>query len=243
VIGQAPPLVEVEGLTCVVRRPDGSDLPILRGIGLTIEPGEHLAVTGRSGSGKTTLLSVLGLLASATSGAVRLFGHDVAGMNDRAKARLRLQRIGFVFQSYSLIPHLSAAENIALPLRYGPVVPRREQRRRVEHGLASMGLSGQGGKYPRHLSGGEQQRVAIARALVNEPDLVLADEPTGALDTETGGHVLEQLHRIPAERGCALVVVTHDPLVAQGARRRLILVDGRIAADTQPDLALPVVSG
>jgi ABC-type lipoprotein export system ATPase subunit len=243
VTGQAPPLVEVERLTRVVRRPDGSDLSILRGIDLTIEPGEHLAIAGRSGSGKTTLLSIVGLLASASSGTVRLFGHDVAGMGDHAKARLRLRRIGFVFQSYSLIPHLSAAENIALPLRYGPVVPRREQRRRVEHGLASMGLSGQGRKYPRHLSGGEQQRVAIARALVNEPDLVLADEPTGALDTETGSHVLEQLHRIPAERGCALVVVTHDPLVAQGARRRLVLVDGRIAADPEPDPLVPAVPG
>jgi putative ABC transport system ATP-binding protein len=221
-------LVKLAEVSQMVRNPDGGRLAILTDIALDISAGESVAIVGRSGSGKTTLLSLMGLLSTPTSGTVELFGQDCAGLPDAQRARIRLLRLGFVFQAYSLIPHLTAAENVALPLRHGPLVPHRDLRRRVAEGLDEVGLATMAKKYPRQLSGGEQQRVAIARALIRSPDLFLADEPTGALDTDTAAQTMSLLLNIPQRRGCALVLVTHDPVLAAETRRVVRLVAGRI---------------
>jgi ABC-type lipoprotein export system ATPase subunit len=206
-------------------------LDILKGLDLDIRANDDVAIIGRSGSGKTTLLSIMGLLSRPTDGVVKAFDRNCDKLGDSARARMRLTGIGFVFQSYSLVPHLSAAQNVALPMMYGPAIARSEVRRRVSELLSAVGLADMGGKYPRHLSGGEQQRVAIARALIRRPQLILADEPTGALDTETADRILRLLREVPSRHDCALAVVTHDQFVAQGARRVVELSDGMIVSD------------
>lgn len=202
-------------------------LTLLAGISLTIQAGESVAVMGRSGSGKTTLLSVLGLMLRPNEGQVWLRGHDTSTLSDSARARLRNETLGFVFQGYSLVPHLTAAENVALPLSYG-ARPGRGERARVTAMLDAVGLDGMGKRYPRHLSGGEQQRVAIARALVRRPHVVLADEPTGALDVEAGDQVLRLLRQTASGQGSALVVVTHDLAVASSMSRVVQLTHGSL---------------
>jgi ABC-type lipoprotein export system ATPase subunit len=225
----AGPVIEAAGLRRVVTLPGRRQLTILRGVDLTVHPGESVAITGRSGSGKTTLLAILGLLSRADHGQLRLVGQDVRGLRDRRRSHLRNRHIGFVFQSYSLVRHLSARRNVELPLRYAAHTARAERRRRVDEALELVGLAGRARSRPRHLSGGEQQRVAIARALVRAPDVILADEPTGALDVDTAGAVLDVLRAACHERRCALVVVTHDPQVASTMSRTVHLVDGALA--------------
>lgn len=219
-----------EGITREVRHPDGTVLRILGGVDLMVSPGEKVAIMGRSGSGKTTLLAILGLLSMPTSGSVKVLGTDTRKLSDRGRARLRNRQIGFIFQSYSLIRHLNAYQNVELPLRYGRGAGAR-RRQRVLDSLSLVGLAGKAKARPKHLSGGEQQRVAIARALIREPSLILADEPTGALDVDTASLVLDALIEACRVRGCALIVVTHDPDVAARMDRTVLLSGGLVVTE------------
>jgi putative ABC transport system ATP-binding protein len=204
---------------------DGVSVEALRGVSLRINPGEYVAVVGPSGSGKSTLMHLLGCLDRPTSGRLRVGGRDVAALSDSELAELRSHTIGFVFQSFQLLARSTALDNVGLPLVYRGV--RRAQRReRASAALNAVGLGHRLGHRPGQLSGGEQQRVAIARALVGEPSLLLADEPTGNLDTRSGAEVMGIFERLVVERGVAVVVVTHDPEVAHMARRRIRVRDG-----------------
>ncbi len=204
---------------------DGVAVEALRGVSLRIAPGEYVAVVGPSGSGKSTLMHLLGCLDRPSSGTLRVGGRDVATLDDGELAMLRNRTIGFVFQSFQLLGRTSALDNVALPLVYRGV--RRVQRlERAEAALVSVGLGHRLGHRPSQLSGGEQQRVAIARALVGEPSLLLADEPTGNLDTGSGAEVMGLLADLVTSGGVAVVVVTHDPEVASLAGRRIQVRDG-----------------
>jgi putative ABC transport system ATP-binding protein len=205
------------------------DVHALRGIDLTIQAGEFVAIMGPSGSGKTTLMEIIGCLSRPTSGRYELSGRAVDEIDPDGLARIRGEEIGFVFQSFNLLPRLTVAENVELPLSYRGV-GRRERRARSLAALERVGLSDRSRHLPGEISGGERQRVAIARALVNHPALVLADEPTGNLDTLTGDEILGLLHAIHAE-GRTVVIVTHDPKIGGQARRQLWIHDGQIETD------------
>jgi len=214
----------------------------LRDFNLEVKEGEFVAVTGPSGSGKTTFLTIAGLLEAFSGGHYELDGVDVSAMNDDQRSRLRNQKIGFIFQAYNLIPDLNVLDNIEVPLRYRGM-KAEERRRRAREALARVGLSAREKHYPAELSGGQQQRVAIARALAGEPRLLLADEPTGNLDSQMARSVmdlLEELHR----EGATIVMVTHDPQLAARAQRNVHVIDGQvvdIAAELglSPDLLSP----
>jgi putative ABC transport system ATP-binding protein len=197
----------------------------LRGISLELHRGDFVAVVGPSGSGKSTLMNLLGLLDRPTAGSYCLAGQNVLELDPDERADVRNRRIGFVFQTFNLLARSTALENVELPLIYAGVA-RRERRRRAEAALASVGLADRHDHWPSQLSGGEQQRVTIARALVNDPLLILADEPTGALDSRTGLDILAHLHALN-DASRTIVVVTHDPVVARHARRVLVMRDGR----------------
>jgi len=201
----------------------------LAGVSVTIARGEHIAITGASGSGKSTLMNIIGGLDRPTRGSYRFDGEDVSAFDDDELANFRCRRIGFVFQSFQLLPRLTALQNVELPMVYAGLPPA-ERRARAATLLERVGLGARTGHRPTQMSGGQQQRVAIARALANSPDLLLADEPTGALDSQTGKDVLELFRTLNAE-GLTLVLVTHDNKVAEQARRRLTFQDGRIISD------------
>ena len=201
----------------------------LDGVSLEIESGEHVAVVGPSGSGKSSLMNILGGLDRPTKGTDRFDGEDVGGFDDDELAEFRRRRIGFVFQSFQLLPRLTALQNVELPMVYAGV-PRGQRRERAGAMLDRVGLGTRKGHKPTQLSGGQQQRVAIARALANGPDLLLADEPTGALDTHTGDEVLALFAELNAG-GLTLAIVTHDPEVAAVAHRRVAFRDGLIVSD------------
>ncbi|HJL01062.1 MAG TPA: ABC transporter ATP-binding protein [Polyangiaceae bacterium LLY-WYZ-15_(1-7)] len=224
----AVPTVEVEGLTKVYQAGD-PDLAVraLDGLDFRIERGDSVAIVGPSGCGKSTLLHVLGCLDRPTSGRYRLEGQDVANLDEDALARIRNHHIGFVFQSFNLLPRMSAVENVELPLLYAGVSGGRE---RALSALARVGLADQAHRWPNELSGGQNQRVAIARALVTRPSLLLGDEPTGALDSGTSADVLDLLTTLHDE-GTTLVLVTHDIAVARRLRRAIWMRDGRIVDD------------
>ena len=218
-------MIRVEELWRTYQMGD-QELHALRGVSETIEDGEYVAIMGPSGSGKSTLLNLLGCLDSPDRGRYLLAGEDVAGLGDDALAETRLRRIGFIFQSFHLVPRLTAVQNVELPMIFAGITPS-ERRRRAESSLAAVGLSDRLGHKPNELSGGQKQRVAIARSTVMDPGLLLADEPTGNLDSRSGAQVLDLLADLH-EEGRTLVVVTHDPAVARRADRVVVMRDGEI---------------
>ena len=204
----------------------------LRGISLSIEQGEFVALMGPSGSGKTTLMNILGCLDRPTDGSYLLNGQEVVTMSRDARARLRNQNIGFVFQTFNLLARTNALENVELPLLYARGVSRRQRHKRATAMLDRVGLADRMDHHPGQLSGGQQQRVAIARAMVNEPSILMADEPTGNLDSRTGKEVIGLLDDLNAEGRITVILVTHDQDIARNAKRILVLRDGLIVEDT-----------
>jgi len=224
------PILSARDLVKVYRR-GASEVRAVDGISLDVAAGEFLAIMGRSGSGKTTLLDLLGCLLRPTAGQLAIDGRSVIGASDGDLASVRQSRIGFVFQEFNLIPTLNAIENVMLPLRYGPRRP--DARARAGELLELVGLGERLRHRPTELSGGEQQRVAIARSLVNDPAVVLADEPTGELDSATSSALLAMLRTLNAKRGVTFVIVTHDAGVAGSTDRVVRLQDGRVMADVR----------
>jgi len=210
----------------------------LKGATLDIERGEYVALVGPSGSGKSTLMNLLGCLDRPTSGSYRIAGEEVADLSADERARLRNKQIGFVFQNFNLLARTTAVENVELPLLYSNEHSVRERRRLAVELLERVGLGGRLDHQPSQLSGGQQQRVAIARALVNQPSILMGDEPTGNLDTRTSREIVELFRKLNEEEGLTIIIVTHDLEVAQIARRTLVLIDGEIMADTtDPEVA------
>jgi putative ABC transport system ATP-binding protein len=224
-------VVQAVGLWKVYQE-GGTPLPVLRGVDLTIASGEIVALRGPSGSGKSTLLNILGCLDRPTRGRYFLGGKDVSKLDATAQAWVRLHYIGFIFQTFHLIAHSTALENVALPLHYAGV-PKLEAHERARGLLDRVGLAQRLDHRPNQLSGGQRQRVAVARALACRPRLILADEPTGALDTRTGQEILGLLLELHAESRLTLVLVTHDPSVASVAHRQIEVRDGLIVSDTR----------
>jgi putative ABC transport system ATP-binding protein len=223
------PILSAESLTQTYTS-GGRDLTVLRDVSFDLEPGGFLAILGPSGSGKTTLLGLLAGLDRPRSGRVVLDGQDLAAQDEDARARLRGEKVGFVFQSFQLLPALTARENVQVPLELRGQAA--EARRRADELLERVGLGGRGHHYPAQLSGGEQQRVALARAFSHRPRLVFADEPTGNLDAATGAAVIDLLSEVNRESGTTLVLVTHDADLARRARRVLRLADGAVVSDS-----------
>ena len=221
-------LIELSGIERVFRLGD-SEVHALRQLELRIDAGEYVAVMGPSGSGKSTLLNLLGLLDHPNSGTYRLEGRDVTTLSADEQARVRSERIGFVFQSFHLVPRLTAAENIALPMTLAGIDPA-ERALRVKQALKDYGIADRASHRPNELSGGQRQRVAIARATIMQPAVILADEPTGNLDRATGQEVTALLEDLNAA-GMTLIVVTHDPSMGERARRRVLMEDGAIHHD------------
>ncbi|MCY7770591.1 ABC transporter ATP-binding protein [Bacillus haynesii] len=206
----------------------GETIDVLREINMKIEPGEYLSIMGPSGSGKSTIMNIIGCLDRPTSGIYRLDGEDISSYGERELAGVRNRLIGFVFQQFQLLPRLNAIKNVELPMIYSGV-PRKERRERAERALEKVGLKDRMRHMPNELSGGQKQRVAIARAIVNEPKLILADEPTGALDTKTSRDIMEQFTELN-EEGTTVVLVTHEPEIADYTSRIIMVRDGVIVS-------------
>jgi putative ABC transport system ATP-binding protein len=204
----------------------------LKAASLDIEQGEYLALVGPSGSGKSTLMNTLGCLDRPTRGSYKLAGDEVATMSRDERARIRNQRLGFVFQNFNLLARTTAIENVELPLLYTRGVSARDRHRRAKEKLALVGLADRMHHHPSQLSGGQQQRVAIARALVNEPSILMGDEPTGNLDSRTSGEIISLFWQLNEEQRLTVILVTHDQDVARHARRTVVLRDGQVVTDT-----------
>ncbi len=225
-------LIEFKNIYKIYHMGD-TDVHALDGVDITIDQGEFVAIVGQSGSGKSTAMNIIGCLDVPTSGTYHLCGIDVSTMDDDQQAEIRNKMLGFIFQQYNLIPKLTVLENVELPLLYAGL-SESEQRRRALSSLARVGLVGKEKNLPSQLSGGQQQRVSIARALAGDPSVILADEPTGALDSRTGREVLEFLQTLNAE-GNTIVLITHDNAIAQKAQRIIRLADGKVTYDGPSD--------
>jgi putative ABC transport system ATP-binding protein len=219
------------------------EVPALAGVSLSVDAGEFVAIMGASGSGKSTLMNILGCLDRPTTGIYRLAGTDVSSLDPNARAEIRNARLGFVFQSFNLLARTSALENVELPLIYGTgALSGSERLRRAAAALDRVGLHGREHHYPSQLSGGQQQRVAIARALVTDPPILLADEPTGNLDTATSAEVMSVFTELNAD-GKTVILITHEPDIAAWARRKVVLRDGLIVEDVPQDGLRPAGGG
>src|SRR5215471_8749145 len=225
----ADSLIEIEDLTKVFYT-DEIETHALSGVHLRVERGEYVAMSGPSGCGKSTLLSIIGLLDTPTQGRYTLNGKEVANLDFADRSRIRNQEIGFIFQSFNLIGDLSVAENVELPLTYRTGMPSAERKRRVEQSLERVNMAHRMRHYPAQLSGGQQQRVAVARALAGSPSILLADEPTGNLDSKNGEAVMKLLQELHQE-GATICMVTHDPRFAAHAERQIHLFDGKVVAE------------
>jgi putative ABC transport system ATP-binding protein len=223
------PLIETRELKKIYHMGD-VDVHALRGVSVSVDAGEFVAIMGSSGSGKSTLMTILGGLDRPTSGTYTLDGTELSELSRDSLAHIRNRKIGFVFQSFNLLARTSALENVELPLLYGPRVPSRERHARARECLARVGLAEREDHHPNQLSGGQQQRVAIARALVNRPSIVLADEPTGNLDSKVTAEVMGVFQELN-DQGITVILVTHEPDVAQFAKRKIVLKDGLVLAD------------
>lgn len=225
-------MIRLENVTKTVRS-GAEDLTILNSVSFTIPDGEFAAVTGASGSGKSTLLGLIAGLDAPTSGRIYIDDDEVTSMAEDGIAKIRSEKVGFIFQSFHLIPSLTAFENVLIPMeiRGG----RRDVRERAAELLEHVGLSNRGHHYPAELSGGEQQRVAIARAFANSPKILLADEPTGNLDSRNGQHIFELMQQLHARSGVTLVLVTHDSALAERSERRIVMSDGIVISDTRQE--------
>ena len=230
--GTSVPRVELRGVERTYESGKADEVRALRGVDLVVESGEVVSIEGPSGCGKTSLLNLLGLLDTPTRGEVLWEGESVGGRTDRERARLRLERVGFIFQRFYLLPTLTARENVELPMR-ALRTPRAERRHRADELLREVGLTGREGAFPHQLSGGEEQRVAVARALANRPGILLGDEPTGELDTANTDAILALLEQVQRDRQATLLLVTHNPAVAGRARRHVRMQDGRISSDVR----------
>ncbi len=226
----APALLSFRGVTRVYGEGDAA-VHALDGVDLDILPGEFVAITGASGSGKSTAVSILGCLELPSAGEYRIEGTPVQDLVPDVLAALRNAKFGFVFQSYNLLARTSAVDNVSLPLIYAGVGPS-EREARAREALALVGLAGREGARPNQLSGGQQQRVAIARALINQPEVIIADEPTGNLDSKTGAEIMQLLVDLNHDRGMTVVMVTHDRASADRAKRQVVFKDGRVLSDT-----------
>jgi putative ABC transport system ATP-binding protein len=233
-IGQQPEAPAVIQLDHIHKTYTMGDVNVhaLRGVSLTIRAGEFVAIMGASGSGKSTTMNIIGCLDRPTRGQYILDGQDVSEMSKDERADIRCQKLGFVFQGFNLLSRTSALENVELPMLYAGI-DGAERHQRAMNALAAVGLTGREQNHPNQLSGGQQQRVAVARALVNDPALILADEPTGNLDSRTSVEVMEIFQRLNRERGITLVLVTHEPDIADYAHRVVVFKDGRIKKDYQ----------
>ncbi len=225
------PIVEAKDISKIYRLGD-IDLKALRGVSLTIEKGEFVAVMGPSGSGKSTFMNILGCLDKPTSGEYLLENVDIGDLERDELAAIRNKKIGFVFQGFNLLPRTSAVENVELPMLYDGV-PAKERRDKALEALKDVGLEGRGDHHPNQLSGGQQQRVAIARALVNNAPIILADEPTGNLDTKTSAEIMEIFVRLNSQSNITIILVTHENDIAAYSRRIIKFLDGRIISDEQ----------
>jgi putative ABC transport system ATP-binding protein len=228
-IPEARPVIELDHIHKVYSMGD-VEVHALRGVSLTIREGEFVAIMGASGSGKSTMMNILGCLDRPTRGSYSLDGDDVSQLSKDERADIRCQKIGFIFQGFNLLSRTSALENVELPMLYLGVDAATRHQRAVD-ALASVGLAGREQNHPNQLSGGQQQRVAVARSLVNNPALILADEPTGNLDSRTSVEVMEIFQRLNRERGITLVLVTHELDIAQYAQRVIVFKDGKIKSD------------
>lgn len=230
-VAEARPVIQLDHIHKTYTMGD-VEVHALRGVSLTIREGEFVAIMGASGSGKSTTMNILGCLDRPTRGSYVLDGEDVSQMSKDERADIRCQKIGFVFQGFNLLSRTSALENVELPMLYLGV-DAAQRRQRAMEALAAVGLAGREQNHPNQLSGGQQQRVAVARSLVNHPALILADEPTGNLDSRTSVEVMEIFQRLNRERGITLVLVTHEPDIAQYADRVIVFKDGKIKSDYQ----------
>ena len=226
----APPLIELEHI-CKVYQAGEISVPALTDVTFSIERGEFVCIVGQSGSGKTTLLDILGCLNRPSSGEYRLDGEHIPSLSDHELTMIRNQKIGFIFQTFHLLPRKTALENVQLPLLYAGL-PRETQRQRARDLLIRVGLENRTHHFTNQLSGGQQQRVAIARALANQPDIVLADEPTGNLDSQSGQDILSMFHELH-QKGQTIIMITHDRDIAAQAQRRINLSDGQVSSDEQ----------
>lgn len=224
------PVIRMENIVKTYYLGKPNELEILHGINLTVNKGEFVSIVGESGSGKSTLMNIIGVLDRQTQGNYYLEGQDVNGMSDEVRSAIRNRRIGFVFQNFNLLPRANALKNVMVPLLYGEEHSKNGKEHAMEM-LKMVGMEDRADHRPNELSGGQKQRVAIARAMINDPAIILADEPTGALDSKTGHMVMDLFHKLHEEQGKTIVLITHSQELAQETERIVTLFDGQIVAD------------